>query len=249
MSMRLFVKSHLFILVVVVVFLLVVAAAVILLLAKNDKTKAKAKPSSSRSTIYVSNVTELKNAIDKANAEGGNVEIICKNGIYDLNSINVQNFAITADNITIRGKSKKDRDKVILTGDAMSEAAFVTQIFWVSGDNFTCENMTLKNVRYHAIQVTGENDTDGITVRNVHFLDTYQQMLKVSADANPSKSDIYSDDGLIEDCLFEYSAGKVPNYYTCAIDGHHCRNWTVRRCKIKDIVNPGDILTEPAIHF
>lgn len=246
--MRSFTKTHLVLLITAVVVIFAAITA-ILVLTKNDKTQTEGKSLSTDSAIYVSNVTELNNAIEKANTEGGNKEIVCKNGTYDLNSIYLTNFAILADNITIRGETVKDRDKVILTGDAMSDTAFVGEIFTVSGNNFTCENMTVKNVRWHAIQVLGEKGTSGVVIRNVHFMDTYQQMVKVSADANPSNSGTYSDNGLIENCLFEYSAGKVPNYYTCAIDGHHCKNWTVRDCTIKDIVNPGNTLTEPAIHF
>ncbi len=201
------------------------------------------------STVYVSNVQELSYSISTANTVGGHMEIICSNGTYDLSTIGAEAFAIRAENITVRGNSPRDRDNVILTGDAMSPQAKVRHIFWVNADNFTCENMTLKNVRWHGIQVTGENDTDGIVIRNVRFMDIYEQMLKVSADANPSYSSTYSDNGLVENCLFEFSAGKVANWYTCAIDGHKCRNWTVRNCVVKNIVNPGGAMTEPAIHF
>lgn len=200
-------------------------------------------------TVYVSNITQLRNAINNANANGGNVEIICSNGTYNLNSIGLTNFNISADNITIRGNSPSSKDYVILRGDAMSPNANVRLIFRVTGDNFRCENMTLKYVRWHAIQIAGESDVDGVVIRNVRFMDTYEQMLKVSADGNPSQSSIYSDNGLIENCIFEYSAGKVPNWYTCGIDGHKCRNWTVRNTIVKDISNPGGTLTEPAIHF
>lgn len=201
------------------------------------------------STVYVSNITQLRNAINNANASGGNVEIICNNGTYNLNSIGLTHFNITADNITIRGNTPGDRDYVILRGDAMSPNANVRLIFRVTGDNFRCENMTLKYVRWHAIQICGEDDADAPVIRNVRFMDTYEQMLKVSADANPSQSSTYSDNGLIEDCIFEYSAGQAPNWYTCGIDAHHCKNWTVRNTIVKDIKNPGGTLTEPAIHF
>lgn len=201
--------------------------------------------------VTASNISELIDAVGLANSSGGNIEILVKKGVYDLSYLyelkGYNCFWIGVPNVTIRGEGCMN--DVIIKGDAMSADAHIQSIFNVAGTDFTCENMTLKDVGRHAIQIHGENNVDNVVIKNVHFVDTYQQMLKISSDANPSSSGTFSDNGNIENCLFEYSSGKVPFYYTNAIDGHHCKNWTIKNNTVKNIVNPDGDLTEPAIHF
>jgi len=121
----------------------------------------------------------------------------------------------------------------------------VSHIFNVAGNNFTAKDMTLKRVANHAIQL--QINVDGFTASNIHFLDTGEQMLKIAYDAgNMSAS---SDNGLVENSLFEYSAGRGPQYYIGGVDVHNGKNWIVRGNTFKNIKSPGDDIAEFAIHF
>jgi hypothetical protein len=108
--------------------------------------------------------------------------------------------------------------------------------------------MTLCRVGDHAIQVHGETpyDADGPTIRNCIFQDTGQQMVKVSyRDGEPSGSD----GGLVEDCLFEFTAGIGPQYYIGGIDAHQAADWVVRGNEFRGIRSPDSGVAEHAVHF
>jgi parallel beta-helix repeat protein len=83
-------------------------------------------------------------------------------------------------------------------------------------------------------------------MRNLHIVDARSQMIKISYFQSSSSR---SEDGLVEKCLIEYSAGIGVQYYTGGIDGHFCRNWIVRNNTIKGIKSPESELAEHAIHF
>ncbi len=96
----------------------------------------------------------------------------------------------------------------------------------MAGKNFTLENLTIRNVRNHGLQIQGEQNADNPVVRNVVFQNTGEQMLKVSYDAsNPGAG---SDNGLVEHCLFEYTEGVGPRWYIGGIDVHNGKNWVIR---------------------
>jgi hypothetical protein len=82
---------------------------------------------------------------------------------------------------------------------------------------------------------------------NLHILDAHEQMIKVPFD--DEQPDRHSDDGLVEGCLFEYSAGVGPQWYIGGVDAHHAFNWVIRGNTFKNIRSPGEALAEHAIHF
>ncbi|MBN2385022.1 right-handed parallel beta-helix repeat-containing protein [bacterium] len=202
---------------------------------RSDKTQRTESTSSGRA-ITVTNVAELITAVDQANS-GGDTTIFVADGLYTLPDM----LIITGPDVTISGASG-NREAVILEGAGMWGA--VTHIFNVSGSGFTVSDMTLRQISQHAIQL--QLDVDDVVIRNLHILDTGEQMVKIPYQAgNPASCD----NGLMELCLLEYSAGIGPQYYIGGIDGHFAKNWIVRDNVFHSIRSPADDLAEHAIHF
>ena len=132
---------------------------------------------------------------------------------------------------------------MVIRGQGMSGG--VSHVFNVTGSDFTAADLTIGWVANHALQI--HSSSDHPVIHNVRFVDTGEQMLKVSYVPGDSAG---SDDGLVEWCLFEYSAGVGPQYYIGGIDAHQARHWLVRNNVFKHIRSPEAAdLAEHAIHF
>jgi hypothetical protein len=185
----------------------------------------------------------LANAVSTANGSGGNTTILVQDGVYTLNDT----LYINAPDITIASQSGV-RANVVIQGDAMSNSARVGNVIRVAASNFKLDGVTLQRSRWHLIQIAGETNADNPVIRNCIFRDAYEQMLKVTVD-NPSNPSVTSDNGLVENCLFEYSAGVGPQYYIGGIDAHGAKNWTVRNNTFRNIISPSGSVAEFAVHF
>ncbi len=188
--------------------------------------------------VVVTNVTELVNAIEAANA-GGDKTITVEDGTYTLDNM----LWVEADGVTVHSSSG-NRDAVTIRGEGMDGS--VSHIFNVAGSDFTVRDMTIGWVCNHAIQIHGNANAHRPLIQNLHIVDTFEQMIKVSYD---SASDNCSEDGIVENCLFEYSAGIGPQYYIGGVDAHQVKNWIVRNNTFKSIISPSDDIAEFAIHF
>lgn len=187
--------------------------------------------------VLVDTVQELADAVAAANA-GGPKTILVADGTYTLGNM----LWISAQNVTVRSASG-NRAAVVLRGAGMTTGN-VTHIFNVAGSGFSVRDMTLRNVRNHAIQL--QPDVDNVRIQNLHILDTFEQMVKVAyVDGSPASSD----DGLVEGCLFEYSAGIGPQFYIGGIDAHRAKRWIVRNNTFRNIRSPSGSVAEHAIHF
>jgi hypothetical protein len=140
-----------------------------------------------------------------------------------------------------------DRDRVVIEGDSMSSTARVKNLVRVAASGFHLSGVTLQKAGWHAVQVVGEANADNVVLRNCVLRDAYEQLLKVSVSA--SAPDVTADGGLVENCLFEYSAGIGPQYYIGGIDAHGSKNWVVRGNTFRDIASPGGGISEFAVHF
>lgn len=203
---------------------------------------ATAQAASAQTTVTVGTAAELQSAVTSANSAGGNRIISLRDGSYTLTDtlyVNVPNVTITS--------ASGARDKVVIQGDAMSDGAVVKTLIRAAAKNFTVTNVTLQKSGWHLLQVVGENDADGAVIRNVIFRDAYQQMLKVSIDQN--NYSITGDNGIIENSLFEYTAGIGPEYYIGGIDIHGGKNWVVRNNTFRNIISPSQTQAEFAIHL
>lgn len=184
-----------------------------------------------------SNAQQFEDALSAAIAGGGNAVIQLEDGVYTFSSLT---RAISAPNITIRSVSGNPLN-CILEGDAMSASAEVRYIFQQIADNFILENVTLRKVGDHLIQMKG---VDGLTLRNVIFEDCYTQFLKLSNE-DPN----YNDNLYVENCQFRFTAGIAPWYYTAGVDAHRTRNATVVGSVFEYFKSPAITQCEPAIHF
>lgn len=193
-------------------------------------------------TLTVGTVAELHNAVATANSLGGNTTIVVRDGTYTLNDT----LYVNAPNVAIVGQSG-DRTKVIIQGDAMSGSAKVGNVIRVAASNFQLSGVTLQKSKWHLIQIAGETNADAPVIKNCIMRDAYQQMLKVTVDS--SNLGITSDNGLVENCVFEYSAGIGPQYYIGGIDAHGSKNWIVRNNTFRNIISPSGSVAQFAVHF
>ncbi len=198
-------------------------------------------------TVNVSNVSQLVNALSTANGAGGSYVIALADGTYTVSST----LHVTGPNITITSQSGV-RENVIIEGDAMSANAAVGDVILVSASNFTLSNVTLQHCGWDLLQIAGEDNAQNALVHNVVFRDGYQQLLKVSVlqstpgTATPGATT--ANNGIIEDSLFEYTAGVGPEYYIGGIDIHAGKNWIVRGNTFNSIISPNTAVAEFAIH-
>lgn len=188
----------------------------------------------------VSNTSELIDAINLANSGGGNRTILIANGTYQIASTSWYPY-ITASNVVFRSASG-NRDSVIICGAGMADVSPDVECgFYIVGDNVTIADLTVKNVGNHGIAADGTSQN--VTVYNVRFQDTYEQMFK------GTNSGTGSVNGLIQCCLFEYTAGIGPQYYIGGIDIHEGSGWVVQDNVFRYIMSPTAVLAEHAIHF
>lgn len=165
--------------------------------------------------------------------------ILLEEGTYQITT---WALAVNTSNLTIRGLSGI-RENVIVQGQGMTTGS-VNHGFFVAAHHVTIQDLTIQNVRNHGIQT--DVNIDYLHVNNCIFRDTYEQMLKVPYDTGVSDP---SEDGLIENCLFEYTEGIGPNWYIGGIDVHFGKDWIVRKNIFKNIQSPGGHIAEHAIHF
>ena len=179
--------------------------------------------------ILVHNYSELLDALN--NSTPGDT-ILMANGIYNMNSY----AQVDIENITIKSQSGI-RDSVILNGNGVSSG------FWIDANNVTLKDITIKNAEYHCIY-TNDN-IDNLHIVNCKFIDSGEHFIKISRGGDPSPSE----NGIVENCLFEYSAGVGPQYYIGGIDGHFCKDWIIRNNVFKNIKSPEITLAGYTILF
>ena len=195
------------------------------------------QPFENEQIVEVSSISELYDAINNANTK---TTIFLADGTYTVSSS--QFIYITNDNITIRSKSG-NRDNVIIEGEGMNAGGSGHGIL-VAASNFTVADLTIRDVQNHGVQIQGENDADNCLIHNVKFVNINEQMIKISKGNNT-----FSDNGIVECCYFEFTAGQANQYYTGGVDGHKCINWIVRNNTFKNIKSPETSLCEHAVHF
>ena len=192
-------------------------------------------------TIHVHNVAQLYQAVQTANRSHNATDIVLADGRYHI----TQRLHFTGSHISLRSLSAEP-SSVILSGQGMKKNHSTEVLIDVSGSHISISGITLEQSSNHLIQVRAENNVAYFSLKNCVLRDAYEQLLKVSS--TPS-SESFSDHGLIENCLFEYTAGIGPQFYIGGIDAHRSRNWTIRGNTFKNIASPSVSVAEHAIHF
>ncbi len=187
--------------------------------------------------VVVSTAQELLTAVDQANS-GGDTEIVLMDGTYTLDRM----LWVEADNLVVRGQSG-ERDSVVIEGHGMQ--GDVTHIFNVAGDNIVVRDLTMGRVSQHAFQTQPSAQSPRLV--NLRIIDTGEQMVKIAY--NPDQPGQHTDNGALEYCILEYTAGIGPQYYIGGIDCHAGHNWVVRNNVFAGIRSPDDQIAEHAVHF
>ena len=187
--------------------------------------------------VEVGSAAELAEAVRNAN-RGGDKKIVVRDGVYVLD----QMLWVEAEGVSVAGQSGH-RDRVVIQGRGMDGK--VTHVFNVAGSFFSLRDMSLSGVSQHLLQL--QPSADFCKVENVKFSDAGEQLFKAAW--NKEAPEVSPDNGHVENCLFEYTAGVGPQYYIGGIDVHRGRNWVVRRCRFENIRSPGGQAAEHAVHF
>lgn len=185
--------------------------------------------------VPVSTIVQLENAAE--NAVSGDT-ILIADGTYMIS-----NFGITVrtDNVVFKSESG-NRNNVIISGDGMN--GVIQYVFWISANNITIQSVTMQKVFYHLVKTDVNND--GIKVIDCVLKDANEQFIKIPASESVTDP---SENGVVENCLFDFSAGIANQYYTGGVDCHKGKNWVIRNNTFKNIRSPDNNCCEHAVHF
>ena len=202
-------------------------------------TSGAARP---RRRVAVATVPQLLAALDKAHEDGGGVALVLADGEYRLD----RGLAITVPGVSIVSASGRAAS-VRIGGDAMDPDARVQNLIRVSGADFELRGVTLERAGRHLLQIAGESEAARPMLRDCVFRDAWEQLVKVSRD--PARPEAFCDDGRLERCRFEYTAGIGPQFYIGGLDAHGARRWVIRENYFRNIASPGRHVAEHAIHL
>lgn len=193
------------------------------------------------SDVKVRNVMELYQAIDSSHKNKEIKKIILKSGTYSL----TKRLTLERDNLSIVGESGPS--KTFITGQGMRNSKDPEILVDVAASHISISGVTLRRSSNHLIQVRAEKNADHFYLGNCVLQDAYEQLVKISGYREIKGH--YSDYGIIEYCLFEYTAGIGPQFYIGGIDAHRSRHWLVQNNTFKNIASPTGHIAEHAIHF
>ena len=197
---------------------------------------------STRATVIVSTVDQLKTAIQNAN-NGMDSDILIADGKYDLDGAFL---LISRAGISVKSQSG-NRSSVILDGNYVSN-----EIFQIIASNVIIADLTLQKAKDHPIHIMGGDNSDvtGVIISNIHIIDPGQQAIKIN-----SRYGYFVNNGIIKDCKIELTeSGR--NYvwdhngscYTGGIDAHSATGWEIRDNEIIGFWCSAG-LSEHGIHF
>ena len=178
-----------------------------------------------------------------AGAQPG-TSILLEDGTYRIGE---NAIAVRRDGITIRSRSG-NRSAVILDGDRHETRTMIS----IQARHVTIADLTIRDVYYHAIHVSGGGDH--VRLYNLHVADARQQLIKV----NPDVGGRMNDHGLLACSLLELTAAgrdyverhPTPDLpcYTGGLVAHQAWQWVVRDNVFRNIYCQKG-LAQHAVHF
>jgi hypothetical protein len=195
-----------------------------------------------RPTIVIKNVHEFYQAVAQANKSSRGMIILVQDGHYNL----PHRVVLSRENTDISSVSDNP-DDVVFIGKGMKKRPSTEILFDIQASNISLRGITIGESANHLIQVRAEDNVDNFSLSNCVLRDAYEQLLKVSGGKHPQHP--HSDNGLVENCMFEYTAGVGPQYYIGGIDAHRIRNWRIINNVFRYIASPSDHIAEHAIHI
>jgi hypothetical protein len=175
-------------------------------------------------SVEVRSLGALEQAV--AGARAGDT-ILLADGEYTLRT----SLEIRTPKLTIRGRSG-DPAKVVLHGQGMTGDPVGVAVA-VGAPDVTIADVTIREVRYHAVQVRGERGASGFTLHNARLFDAGQQLLKGSV----SEDRVQADRGLVACSEFGYTTS-APSDYTNGIDILRTDGWVIRDNRLLRIRGP-----------
>src|SRR5438094_7084234 len=112
---------------------------------------------------------DVQSLLRKLSATSPNTTLLLADGVYALAPN--QSLEVNTPRVTLRGASG-NRDAVIIEGGYNNVS--------INTDDVTVANLTLRNPKFHNIQVRGEKGLQGTKIYNVHLVEAGQQFIKVS---------------------------------------------------------------------
>lgn len=185
--------------------------------------------------IYVDDVESFNNAWKEASNKQGRFAIVLNKGNYSFE----KTIYVKTDNIMIMSATGDPYDVRLTTKGG--------NLIRVSSNNFYIDGITLSGAQNHLIQVAGESNSSNFKINNSILEDAYEQFLKVSY--NRARPDNYSLSGSVTNCVFQFTRGVAPNYYTGGIDALGSKNWIVSNNVFRDIASPSEHIAQHAVHF
>jgi hypothetical protein len=184
---------------------------------------------------FVSDGAKLVRSLDKAET---NDVIFLEDGTYSLGS--EWAMKVITPGLTVRSRSGV-RENVMVKGSGMFGQG--QHGFFIDADRVTTQDITIRDVRNHAIQLAPSRSY--LTIDNCILRNAGDQILKAAAKESmpPSVGCI------VQNSLLEYTTTKGPRFYIGGIDVHKGLEWVVRRNVFRNIRSPEDKLAEHAIHL
>jgi hypothetical protein len=169
--------------------------------------------------------------------------ILLQDGTY---TIDVNTLNLSCPGLVIRSASGRC-EAVVVRGPDEGPKASLRNVFTVMANQVVIADLTLGYCRWHGIQARGEEpyNVAGLHVHNCRLVNCNEQFIKGSS----GEDEVGVTDGIIENCLFEFTKGWAYQFYTGGIDIHKGVNWVVRDNLFRNLRNRGSKITEHAIHF
>lgn len=185
--------------------------------------------------VKVSTIAQLESAAN--NAISGDT-ILIADGTYMISEFGI---TVRTNNVVIKSESGI-RNNVVISGDGMNGS--IQYAFWLSANNITIQSVTMQKVFYHLVKTDVNND--GIRVIDCVLKDANEQFIKIAGSESVTDP---SENGVVENCLFDFTAGIANQYYTGGVDCHKGKNWIIRNNTFKNIRSPDNNPCEYAVHF